>query len=250
MNLVLLIILFLLMIYVSGKHGIKLFLSIVSNFIILIVSFYLIVLGINSIVISLLACYIISRIVLYKVNGNNIKTKSSMKSILCVLVLLTILIFIIVNASRIAGFSYEEIEDISMYSYDIGINYTNISISLIIIGLIGATIDSSMAISSALYEIKENNKQLTQKELYKSGINIGKDILGTTMSTLMFAFIGEFMTLFIWFKKYNYTLGDIINSKIFVAELIKILFSAIGCVLVIIITSYITSKELVKEHKN
>lgn len=250
MNLVLLLILLLLMIYVSGTHGIKLFLSIVGNFFILIISFYLIVLGLNPIVISLLACYIICRIVLYKVNGTNIKTKTSMKSILFVLLLLTILIFIMVNVTRIAGFSYEEIEDISMYSYDIGINYTNISISLIIIGLIGATIDSSMAISSALYEVKENNKHLEHKELFESGINIGKDILGTTMSTLMFAFIGEFMTLFIWFKKYNYTLGDIINSKIFVAELIKILFSAIGCILVIIITSYITSKELEKKYKN
>ena len=133
-----------------------------------------------------------------------------------------------------------------MFSYDIGVDFNRISIALIIIGLIGATIDSSMAISSALYEVKENNKHLKQKELYRSGINIGKDILGTTMCTLLFAFIGEFMTLLIWFKKGNYSLGDIINAKTFAAEFIKILFSAIGCILVIPITSYITSRELDK----
>ena len=249
MNLILLIILLLLLIYVSGKHGIKLFLSIIVNFIILICSFYLIVLGINPIVISLLTCIIIARIVLYKVNGTNIKTKCSMKSILTVLAILTILIFIIVKLSRIGGFGYEEYEEINMFSYDIGIDYTRISIGLIIIGLIGATIDSSMAISSALYEVKENNPNLDNKELYKSGINIGKDILGTTMSTLLFAFIGEFMTLLIWFKKGNYSLGDIVNAKTFAAEFIKIMFSAIGCMLVIPITSYITSKKLDKESK-
>ena len=247
MNLILALILFILMIYVCGLRGIKLFLAIIANFVILILSFYLMAMGLNQVVIALLACYVICRIVLYRVNGENIKTKSSMKSIIFVLLILTILIFIVVYLTRIAGFGYEEYEDINMFSYDIGIDYVNVSIALIIIGLIGATIDSSMAISSALYEIKENNKHLTKKELYLSGLNIGKDILGTTMSTLLFAFIGEFMTLLIWFKKGNYSLGDIINAKTFAAEFIKILFSAIGCILVIPITSYITSHELVKK---
>ena len=249
MNTILLIILFLLLIYVSGKHGIKLFLSLICNFLILISSFYLIVLGFNPIVISLLTCFVISRIVLYKVNGTNIKTKCSMKSILVVLGILTILIYFMVKLSRIGGFGYEEYEEINMFSYDIGIDYTRITIGLIIIGLIGATIDSSMAISSALYEVKENNKHLKFKELFDSGLNIGKDILGTTMSTLLFAFIGEFMTLLIWFKKGNYSLGDIVNAKTFASEFIKIIFSAIGCILVIPITSYITSKQLDKNNK-
>jgi len=246
MNLILALILFILMIYVCGFRGIKLFISIVVNFIILISSFYLMALGLNQIAVALLTSYIICRIVLYRVNGENIKTKVSMKSILIVLVLLTILIFIMVYLTRIAGFGYEEYEDINMFSYDVGVDFNRISIALIIIGLIGATIDSSMAISSALYEVKENNKHLKRKELYSSGINIGKDILGTTMCTLLFAFLGEFMTLLIWFKKGNYSLGDILNAKTFASEFIKILFSAIGCILVIPITAYITSHELDK----
>lgn len=87
---------------------------------------------------------------------------------------------------------------------------------------------------------------MKQKELYSSVINIGKDTLGTTMCTLLFAFLGEFMTLLIWFKKGNYSLGDILNAKTFASEFIKILFSAIGCILVIPITAYITSHELDK----
>ena len=247
MNLVLLIILLILMIYVCGFHGIKLFLSFIANFILLISAFYLITVGISPLVISLIVGYLICRIVLYKVNGENIKTFSSMKSIIIVFCILSFLIFIVTKESRIAGFGYEEYEEINMFSYDVGIDYTKISIALILIGLIGATIDSSMAISSALYEVKENNLNLSRKELFKSGINIGKDILGTTMSTLLFAFLGEFMTLLIWFKKGNYSLGDIINSKTFAKEFIKIIFSAMGCILVIPITSYITSYKLSKK---
>ncbi len=247
MNLVLLIILLILMIYVCGLHGIKLFLSLIANFILLIAAFYLITIGVNPIAISLIVCYLICRIVLYRVNGENIKTFSSMKSILIVLCILSFLIFVITKQTRIAGFGYEEYEEINMFSYFVGIDYTKIAIAIILIGLIGATIDSSMAISSALYEVKENNPDLDKKELFKSGINIGKDILGTTMSTLFFAFLGEFMTLLIWFKKGDYSFGDIINSKTFSKEFIKILFSAVGCILVIPITSYITSFKLNKK---
>ena len=246
MNIVLLIILLILMIYVCGIRGIKLFLSILVNFMLLIITFYIITIGINPIIISLITCYIICRIVLYKVNGDNIKTHISMKSIIIVLLVLIISIIIMTYLSRIAGFGYESYEEINMFSYDVGINFTNIAIALILISLIGATVDSSIAISSALYEVYENNKHLSDKELFKSGMNIGKDILCTTTNTLLFAFLSDFMTLIIWFSTSKYSLLDVVNTKVFSSEFIKILFSATGCVLVIPISAYVTTKMLKK----
>ena len=246
MNIVLIIILFLLMIYIDKKRGIKLFLSLVYNFFILMIIFYLIAIGLNPIICSLIGCFIISYIILYYVNEKNIKTTSSLKSIVIVLLLVSFLIFIITYLSRIAGFGYEAYEEINMFSYDVKIDYTNIAISMILISLIGAMVDSSIAISSALYEVYENNKKLSKKELFFSGMNIGRDILCTTTNTLMFAFLGEFMTLLIWFYKGNYSFLDIVNAKTFAAEFIKILFSAIGCIMVIPVTAYVTTSSLYK----
>lgn len=246
MNKILIIILFLLMIYIDKKRGIKLFLSLCFNFLILIAIFYIIALGINPVIVSLLGCFLISYVILYYVNGKNIKTRSSLKSIVIVLVILAFLIFISTKLSRIAGFGYESYEEINMFSYNVKIDFTDIAISLVLISLIGATTDSSVAISSALYEVYLNNKDLSSKELYKSGLNVGKDILCTTTNTLLFAFLGDFMSLTLWFYKGNYHFLDIVNAKVFASELIRILFSAIGCVLVIPITSYITTKDIFK----
>lgn len=246
MNNVLIIILLILMLYVDRKRGIKLFLSIFINFAILIVIFYLISLGINPIITSLLGCLLISYIILFFVNQKNIKTYSSLKAIIIVLIILAVVIFGITTISRIAGFGYESYEEINMFSYDVKIDFTDISIALILIGLIGATVDSSIAISSALFEVYENNKRLSKKELFASGLNIGKDILCTTTNTLLFAFLGEFMTLLIWFNSLNYPFSEIINAKTFCAEIIKIMFSGIGCILVIPITSYITARSIFK----
>ena len=250
MNIILIILLFLLMIYIDIKRGIKLFLSILFNFIILMIIFYLIAVGLNPIICSLIGCFIISYIILYYVNERNIKTESSLKSVIIVLIILSFLIFFVTKISRIAGFGYESYEEINMFSYDVKIDFTNIAISMILISLIGATVDSSIAISSALYEVYDNNKNLSKKDLFLSGMNIGKDILCTTNNTLMFAFLGEFMTLLIWFYKGDYSFLEIVNAKTFVSEIIKILFSAVGCIIVIPITAYITTESLKKDNNN
>lgn len=246
MNKILILILLALMVYIDKKRGVKLFISLCANFIILMVLFYLMALGINPIIVSLIGCFIVSYIILYFVNGKNVKTTSSLKSIVVVLIILALLIFTMTYFSRIAGFGIEAFEEINMFSYDVRIDFTDIAIALILISLIGASVDSSIAISSALYEVYENNKSLTEKELFNSGMNIGKDILCTTTNTLLFAFLGDFMTLVIWYFKGGYTFLEIINAKAFCAELIRILFSAIGCLLVIPITSYITTKSILK----
>ncbi len=244
MNKILILILLILMLYIDRKRGIKLFISICLNFLILIVLFYLISLGMDSVIISLLGCFLLSVIILYFVNGKNVKTEAAFISIVIVLVILAVFIFGITKMSRIAGFGYESFEEINMFSYDVKIDFTNIAVSLVLISLIGATTDAAIAISSALYEVYDNNRNLSKRELFLSGISIGKDILCTTTNTLLFAFLGEFMTLVIWFAKGNYSFFDIVNAKTFCSEFIKILFTAIGCVMIIPISSYVTTRKV------
>ena len=171
-----------------------------------------------------------------------------MKSIVLVLLILAVLIFTMTYISRIAGFGYESYEEINMFSYDVHIDFTGIAVSMILISLIGATVDTAIAISSALYEVYDNNKNLTKKELFMSGMNIGRDILCTTSNTLLFAFLGDFMTLLIWFSQGKYSFFDIVNAKTFVAELLRILFSATGCIIVIPISAYITVMSINKNN--
>lgn len=248
MNSILLLLLLLLMIVVGGKRGFKSFISLILNFILLLITFYLISIGFNPIIVTVVLSIITIYVILFFVNGKNIKTICSFKSVVIVYVLLMFMIMFITMISRIGGFGIEQLDDIYMFSYDIDINMVNVAISLVLIGLIGAITDTSIAISSALHEVYNNNLTMNRKELYLSGISIGKDILGTTVNTLLFAFLGEFLALILWFKSLSYTLNQVINSKVAAAEIIKILFSNIGCILVIPITAYITSYYLTK-HK-
>ena len=112
---------------------------------------------------------------------------------------------------------------------------------MIITGLIGAAMDASIAVSSAVYEVYKNNRGLHLTELFRSGINIGGDILGATVNTLYFACLGESLTLFILFKNYHYSVLEVINSKAFCQDFVNIVISCISCILVIPLTAFAIS---------
>ena len=79
---------------------------------------------------------------------------------------------------------------------------------------------------------------------------MGEDILGTSTNTLFFAFFGGYLALLIWFKDLSYSVGEIVNSKIFSAEMITIFCAGTGVALVIPITAWITAYFFVKNKEN
>ncbi len=98
-----------------------------------------------------------------------------------------------------------------------------------------------------MQEIKHHNPDIDRRSLFASGISIGRDILGTSANTLFFAFFGGYMGLLLWFKDLKYSLGEIVNSKVFSSEMIFIGSSAIGMALAIPITAALTAYFLDKK---
>ena len=151
--------------------------------------------------------------------------------------------------AKLQGFSNEQSETIAYLSLYVQLNFAKIVICQVLIGLLGAIIDVSISISSSMNEIHKSDLLITQKSLFESGMNIGKDILGTMTNTLLFAYIGGFMTLIIYFNELHYSLADILNAKVFCAEVFQILCGGIGIILIIPITAFVSSKILFLKEK-
>lgn len=122
----------------------------------------------------------------------------------------------------------------------------SLGIAILFTALVGAAIDTSMAVTSSVYEVHRNNPTLTFDELFASGLSIASDILGTTVNTLLFAFIAGSFSLFILYKDLHYSFTQVINSKAFVQEAVMITLSCISCVLVIPISALIISNKIKK----
>lgn len=235
-------ILFILMTIIGGSKGVRSFLALFFNFgVIFITIIFMNDANLNPIILTLIACIFISCINLFYINEVNRTTKTAFLSTVISTIILLIFIFIVTDKAMIQGFGEEEIQELSMFSLHVGVDFVKIAVSVIIMSTIGAITDAAIAISSPMREIHYHNPHISRKELFKSGLSIGKDILGTSTNTLFFAFFGSYLALLIWFKDLSYSTGEIINSKIFSAEMITILCAGIGVTLVIPITSWITA---------
>ncbi len=199
---------------------------------------------IDPIKVTFIGAMIISFFSLFFINGYNKKTVSSLLSVTIVIALVMLTTYQMGINAQIQGFSNEQIDTVSFYSLFVQIDFSKIVICEILIGLLGAIIDVSISISSSMNEIYKNDLRISQHELFKSGMNIGKDILGTMTNTLFFAYVSGFMTLLIYFNQLNYSLSTILNAKVFCSEVFQSICCGIGIILIIPITAFITSKLL------
>lgn len=244
-------ILFILMILIGGKKGARSFFALFLNFgVLLFTIIFMTNPYIDPYIVTLIACTVISYINLFFINEVNSTTKTAFISTIITIVIVLFFIVIVTENAMIQGFGEEEIEELSIFSLYIGVDFVKIGASVIIMSTIGAIIDTAMAIASPMREMHHHHPSISKKELFTFGLSIGRDILGTSTNTLFFAFFGGYLALLIWFKDLSYSVGEIVNSKIFSAEMITIFCAGTGVALIIPITALITAYYLVKKGEN
>lgn len=145
--------------------------------------------------------------------------------------------------AKIDGYRLEDAEALLQLKYN---EMTNISIrglmtASIIICALGAVMDVAMSISSALEEIHAANPSLKRNDLFKSGMNIGRDMVGTMTNTLILAFLGSEFTLIIFIYSRGLTFYHLFSTAFVSMETISGIASSIGMVLAIPLTALISS---------
>ena len=119
----------------------------------------------------------------------------------------------------------------------------------VVISALGAVMDVAMSISSALSEVHAVAPERGWKDLVRSGMNIGRDMVGTMTNTLILAFLGSGLTLII----YLYSLGldphQLISSAYLATEAVSSIASSIGVILAVPLTAVFTALILDRKKK-
>lgn len=120
-----------------------------------------------------------------------------------------------------------------------GIGITGLITAGVIVSALGAVMDVAMSISSAIQELTRVNPDLSARDLMKSGMNIGRDMVGTMTNTLILAILGSGLTLVV----YIYSLGlqpwQLLSSAYMSLEAISGVASSIGVMLAVPFTAAI-----------
>ena len=163
---------------------------------------------------------------LFYQNGNNAKTRSAFLATLFVMLILFIPIYFITWRAGSYGLNELQIsEDDFMYYYntDISINMLHVAVLVSVFNTLGAVIDTALSVTSSVYEVWTHKNSLTEKELTSSGYQVGKEIIGTTVNTLLFAYV----------QTQKYDLEIILNSRFLFQDVAIMLSGAIACLVTV-----------------
>ena len=126
-------------------------------------------------------------------------------------------------------------EDDFMYYYstDLHINMLHVGIFVTVFSPLGAVIDTALSVTSSVYEVWTHKNGLTAKELTASGYQVGKEIIGTTVNTLLFAYLGGTILLFSYIQTQQYTMEIILNSQFLFQDVAVMLSGAVACLITV-----------------
>ncbi|MDR5659290.1 YibE/F family protein [Serpentinicella sp. ANB-PHB4] len=196
--------------------------------------------GYSPILLTVGISIVITVITITVVGGLNRKSLAAIIGVFCSVLVSGIIAYVVGTNARLTGLSSQEAMMLMYIPQEVEFNFNGLLFAGIIMGALGAIMDVGMSIASAIEEVRSANPTLTTKELVLSGMNVGKDIMGTMANTLILAYAGSTIPLLLLFTAYQESLMSIINMDLIATEIIRALAGSIGLVLCVPITAVLT----------
>jgi len=244
-----LLILFILALLLVGKmQGLKTIFTLgVTLFFIFFFELPLIIKGYNAVIVTVVVAIFITVITVTVISGLSKKTLAAVLGTTVGVVVAGGLAIFVSYKVNLTGLSMEEAMML-MSVYETELNFQHLLFASILLGALGAIMDVAMSIASSIDELHNVNNSLSFRELFSSGMRVGRDIMGTMANTLILAYMGSSLALVLLFMSVNDTALRIINLDVIATEIIRSLAGSIGLVATIPVTALI-AVTLIKDKK-
>ena len=137
---------------------------------------------------------------------------------------------------HIGGFQTDQAEGLLVVAQNTGLHLKTMLFAATMIASLGAVMDVAVSLLSALWELKQQGTQ-DGGQLFRSGMNIGKDMIGTMSNTLIFAFAGNALATMLSLTAYGVQASQLLNSNYIALEIAQGLCGTGGVILTVPIAS-------------
>ena len=235
---------FILLLLIGKKKGLTSIISIIST--IALIFFMLLPMILNGfcpIASAVLTGIISTVITIYLVGGLNSKSSSAIIGTSISLIFAGALSMLAIYFAHLTGFAGEE--NMFLYTARPDLSFTGILSASMIISALGALMDTAVSIASTVNEIFETDKSLSVKQLFKSGMNVGRDIIGTMSNTLILVYLGSSLTLVLLSS--NIDMNKFFNLNQVATEILSALTGSIAILFCVPITAIIAAYLIKKQ---
>lgn len=235
---------------VGGRKGINSILALIFTFIVVIMLYVpMMYIGVSPFLAAVAAVILITAVTHILIADLQMKSIAAMLGTICGVVVAGLIALIFGKTAHVTGYNVDEIETLVYIGQNSKLDIGGMLFSGILIASLGAVMDVAMSVSSALHEIQLNRPDIGKKELFKSGINIGRDMIGTMSNTLILAYVGSSINLIMIIYAYSYELHQIMNMYSIAIEIMSGIAGTMGIILAVPFTSFITAVLLVRKNR-
>lgn len=237
---------------VGGKVGAK---SLVALAITLACLFWLLIplliKGAPTLLTVFLVCAYITVVTMVILGGTGRKSVCAMLGTVAGTAIALLFGLLAQKLARISGMRLADVEPLlQLRQTGTPIGLQGLLVGGIVISALGAVMDVAMSIASALTEVHTVAPQMNAKELFRSGMNIGRDMVGTMTNTLILAFLGSGFALVIYLYSLSLSPHQLLSSSYLAIEVVSGISSSIGVILSVPLTALISSVLLTKDKKH
>ncbi len=227
-----------LMIAVGGQRGAASFGLLLCSLLLCGLGAVLLSLGANPYAVLAAGCLLFLILMVPVQNGLNRKTAAVLASSAVLLIPVTVLIAAVCSGAHLAGLDEYQasLMENSYLSSGVKLNVGALMLLSMVFSELGAIVDTGMTVATSLHEIRAHHPSFGRRELRHVGMQVGGDIIGTTINTLVFIAFGETAMLCLLYVADGYSLTVLLNAKSFFQQFGGILFSCESCLLVIPLT--------------
>lgn len=204
----------------------------------------LILYGVNPIAAVTGVSILATIVTIYVVAGFNRKSTSAVIGSAASLIFAGIISVIAIKFAHLTGFAGEE--TMFLYSARPDLDFTGILTASMMLATLGAVMDIGVSIASTINELYQTNKDLSRRALFKSGMNVGCDIIGTMANTLILVYLGSALPLVLLAN--NIDLQKFFNLNQVATEIVSALIGSIGILACVPLTA-IVSAILIKKKR-
>ena len=230
---------------IGGRQGLNSAVALVFTFVCIVFLFLpMIYRGISPIFAAVVVAVLTTFVTMYLIGGLSSKSVTSMIGTVAGVGISAVLAVLFGRLTGISGYNVSDIEQLAYVGQMTDVRIGELLYAGILISALGAVMDVAMSVASTISEIHYRNPELSRKELFTSGIRVGKDMMGTMSNTLILAFTGSSINTLVFMYVYGYTSTQITNMYSIGIEVIQGISSTMGVILTVPIVSVICAWHL------
>ena len=230
------------LVVIGGVKGLRGALGLVFTFIcVILIEIPLLYRGYSPYLVTVVICVVTTLVTMTFIGGATRKTICATLGTTAGVVIASIAARLFGAATGLSGWNVSNIESLLDLWYTGNIQVGELLFSGLLISSLGAVMDVAMSVTSSMQEVLSQRPEITRKELFRSGLRVGRDMMGTDSNTLILAFAGTSISTLLLDYAYNLPYRQIINSNIIGLDIMQGLSGSFGVVLAVPVTVLIAS---------